>query len=77
MAKHTWTYDHVIDFSNSIVIDSGSYRTRKTLESWHTVVTNNGDNNVTSWTIYNAHKEKYVNMHISQGTTLHYRILSI
>ena len=50
-------------FSNSKVIDSGSYRTRKTLESWHTAVTNNPDNNsVTSWTIYNAHKEKHVNM---------------
>ena len=34
VAKHPWTYDHVIDFSNSKVIDSGSYRTRKTLESW-------------------------------------------
>ena len=40
--KHAWTYDHVIDFSNSIIIDSGSYRTRKT---WHTAVTNNADNN--------------------------------
>ena len=45
VAKHAWTYDHVIDFSNSIVIDSGSYRTRKTLESWHTAVRNNADNN--------------------------------
>ena len=45
VAKHAWTYDHVIDFSNSIVIDSGSYRTRKTLESWHTAVTNNADYN--------------------------------
>ena len=45
MAKHAWTYDNVIDFSNSIVIERGSYRTRKTFESWHTAVTNNADNN--------------------------------
>ena len=33
VAKHAWTYEHIIDFANSIVIDSGSHRTRKTLES--------------------------------------------
>ena len=45
VAKHAWTYDHTIDFANSTVIDSGSYRTRKTLESWHTATTKNADNN--------------------------------
>ena len=44
VAKHAWTHDHVIDFKNSKVIDSGSHRTRKTLESWHTALTNNADN---------------------------------
>ena len=33
VAKHAWTYDHAIDLSNSRVIDSGSHRTSKTLES--------------------------------------------
>ena len=42
---HAWTYDHTIDFANSAVIDGGSYRTRKTLESWHTATTKNADNN--------------------------------
>ena len=45
VAKHAWTHDHIIDFTNSIVIESGSHRTRKALESWHTAVTNNADNN--------------------------------
>ena len=45
VAKHAWTHDHVIDFGNSQVIDNGSHRTRKTLESWHTALTNNADNN--------------------------------
>ena len=48
MAKHEWTHDHIIDFTNSIVIESGSHRTRKALESWHTAVTNNADNNFMS-----------------------------
>ena len=34
-----------IDFNNGKVIDSGNYRTRKTLESWHTAVITNFDNN--------------------------------
>ena len=29
MAKHAWTYDHVIDFTNSKVIGSRSHHTRK------------------------------------------------
>ena len=44
VAKHAWTYDHIIDFANPTVIDSGSYRTRKTLESWLTATTKNADN---------------------------------
>ena len=43
--KHAWTYDQTIDFANFTVMDSGSYRTRKTLESWHTATTKNADNN--------------------------------
>ena len=32
-------------FENGKVIDSGNYRTRKTLESWHTALITNSDNN--------------------------------
>jgi hypothetical protein len=35
---------HIIDFHNGKVIDSGNYRTRKTLESWHTAIITNSDN---------------------------------
>ena len=45
VAKHEWTYDHIIDFTNSIVIDSVSHWTRTILESWHTAVTKNADSN--------------------------------
>ena len=33
IAKHTWSSNHSIDFKNSQVIDKGSSRIRKTLES--------------------------------------------
>ena len=36
IAKHAWSANHSIDFNNSQVIDKGSSRIRKTLESWHT-----------------------------------------
>ena len=36
IAKHAWSSNHSIDFKNSQVIDKGSSRIRKTLESWHT-----------------------------------------
>ena len=45
IAKHAWDLNHRIDFNNGKVIDSGNYRTRKTLESWHTAVITNSDNN--------------------------------
>ena len=45
VAKHAWTHDHAIDFKNSKLIDGESHRTRKTLESWHTALTNNAYNN--------------------------------
>jgi hypothetical protein len=45
IAKHAWDMQHAIDFENGIVIDSGNYRTRKTLESWHTAIITNSDNN--------------------------------
>ncbi len=35
--------DHIIDFENGKVIDN--YRTHKTLESWHTAIITNSDNN--------------------------------
>ena len=45
IANHAWSYNHTIDFQNASVIDKGSFRTRKTLEAWHTRVTLNADNN--------------------------------
>ena len=40
-----WSNDHRIDFDNASIIDTGNYRIRKTLESWHTAATNEADNN--------------------------------
>ncbi len=45
IAKHAWSNDHIIDFENGRIIDRGNYRTRKTLESWHTTNTKDADNN--------------------------------
>ena len=48
IANHAWTNDHTdhtIDFENGKVIDRGNFRIRKTLESWHTTITNEVDNN--------------------------------
>ena len=45
IAKHAWDHDHKIDFENGKVIDSGNCRTKKTLESRHTAVIANSDNN--------------------------------
>ncbi len=45
IAKHAWTFDHKIDFGSSKIIDKGIYRHRLTLESWHTAITTNADNN--------------------------------
>ena len=45
IAKHAWTFGHCIDFDNSCVIDKGLFRTRKTLESWHTFSLKYTDNN--------------------------------
>ena len=43
--NHAWDYDHIIDFENGKVIDSGNYRTRKTLESWQATLITNSDIN--------------------------------
>ena len=45
IAKHARDYNHKIDFENGKIIDNGNYRTRKTLESWHTAIITNSDNN--------------------------------
>ena len=45
IANHAWSNNHVIDFENASIIDIGTFRTRKTLEAWHTKVTPNADNN--------------------------------
>ena len=36
---------HAIDFDNASIIDKGGFRTRKTLEAWHSKLTPNADNN--------------------------------
>ena len=45
IANHAWSNNHAIDFENVSIIDKGTFRTRKTLEAWHTKVTPNADNN--------------------------------
>ena len=45
VAKHAWTFNHVIDFNNSKIIDKANNRSRKTLESWHTAKAIGADNN--------------------------------
>ena len=45
IANHAWSNNHAIDFENASIIDKGTFRTRKTLEAWHTRVTPNADNN--------------------------------
>jgi len=45
IASHAWVNDHSIDFHNARVIDKENFHVRKTLESWHTVITNHADNN--------------------------------
>ena len=45
VAKHAWTFNHVIDFNNSKIVDKTNNRSRKTLESWHTAKTVGADNN--------------------------------
>ena len=45
IANHAWPHERSIDFNNASLIDKGSFRIRKTLESWHTMVTPNAVNN--------------------------------
>ena len=45
VATHAWLNDHSIDFKSAHVIDKGNFRVRKTLESWHTAITSDADNN--------------------------------
>ena len=45
IANHAWSFDHKIDFKNCKIIDKANYRHRATLESWHTALTTNADNN--------------------------------
>ena len=47
IANHAWSNNHAIDFENASVIEKGTFRTRKTLEAWHTRVTPYADNNTT------------------------------
>ena len=46
VASHAWLEGHTIDFENARVIDRGNSRVRKTLESWHTAVTSQADNDI-------------------------------
>ena len=43
--NYAWSNNHSIDFKNAAVIDKVDYRVRKTLESWHTAMTTDADNN--------------------------------
>ena len=44
--NHAWSHDHIIDFNNASFIDKGNQsRIRKCLESWHTTITPDADNN--------------------------------
>ena len=45
IANHAWSNNDAIDFDNALIIDKGTFRTRKTLKAWHTRVTPNADNN--------------------------------
>ncbi len=45
IANHAWSFDHKIDFKNSKIIDKANYRHRATLESCHTALTTNANNN--------------------------------
>jgi len=45
IANHALSHEHSIDFNNASLVDKGSFRIRKTLESWHTMVTPNTINN--------------------------------
>ena len=45
IASHAWNNRHKIGFDNGKIIDKGNYRTRKTLESWHTEISKDADNN--------------------------------
>ena len=44
IASYAWTNDHVTDFDKGKVIDKGNYLSRKTLQSWHTALTDGADN---------------------------------
>ena len=39
IGNHVWVNDHSIDFNNGMIIDRGTFRSGKTLESWHTAIT--------------------------------------
>ena len=45
IANHAWSNSHATDFDDALITDKGIFRTRKTLEAWHTIVTPNADNN--------------------------------
>jgi len=44
IANHAWSNNHAIDFENASINDKGTFKTRKTLEAWHTKVTPNAGN---------------------------------
>ena len=45
IASHVWLKGHTVDFENACVINRCHLRVRKTLESWHTAITIQADNN--------------------------------
>ena len=52
IANHAWSNNHAIDYENASIIVKGIFRTRKTLEAWHTKVTPNAENNSCPFTFY-------------------------
>ena len=42
---HAWSNNYAIKFENASIIDKGTFRTRKTLQAWHTKVKPDADNN--------------------------------
>ena len=45
IANQAWSNGNLIDFKYASIIDKITFRTRKTLEAWHTRVTPNTENN--------------------------------
>ena len=45
ISNNAWSNNHSVDFRNAAVIDKDDYHVCKTLESWHTAMTRDTENN--------------------------------